>query len=129
MSKKIEIKTNKAPSAIGAYSQAIKVGNFVFVSGQIPLNPETMEIVDGDINVQIKRVLLNIEAITKESGLTNKNIVKINVYLTDLKNFQKVNEEMELFFEKPYPSRAAVEVSRLPKDVSIEMDAILYGES
>ncbi len=129
MSKKIEIKTNKAPSAIGAYSQAIKVGNFVFVSGQIPINPETMEIVDGDINVQIKRVLLNIEAITKESGLTNKNIVKINVYLTDLKNFQKVNEEMELFFEKPYPSRAAVEVSRLPKDVSIEMDAILYGES
>ncbi len=129
MSKKIEIKTDKAPSAIGAYSQAIKVGDFVFISGQIPLDPATMEIVNGDINVHIKQVLLNIESITKASGLTLEDIVKINVYLTDLKNFQKVNEEMELFFKEPYPSRAAVEVSRLPKDVCIEMDAILYGKS
>ena len=88
-----------------------------------------MKVIDGDIDDQIQQVLLNIAEVSKASGLTVNNIVKINVYLTDLKNFGNVNEKMKLFFEKPYPARAAVEVSRLPKDVSIEMDAILYGKN
>ncbi len=129
MNKKVEIQTDKAPSAIGAYSQGIRVGDFVFISGQIPLDPKTMKVIDGDIDDQIQQVLLNIAEVSKASGLTVNNIVKINVYLTDLKNFRNVNEKMKLFFEKPYPARAAVEVSRLPKDVSIEMDAILYGKN
>ena len=129
MNKKVEILTNKAQSAIGAYSQGIRVGDFVFISGQIPLDPKTMKVIDGDIDDQIQQVLLNIAEVSKASGLTVNNIVKINVYLTDLKNFGNVNEKMKLFFEKPYPARAAVEVSRLPKDVSIEMDTILYGKN
>ena len=128
MNKKIQISTSNAPSAIGAYSQAIRAGNFVFISGQIPLDPKTMQVVNGDINDHITQVLSNIRAIAEESGSTMNEIVKINVYLKDLEHFQNVNEAMESYFEKPYPSRAAVEVSRLPKDVSIEMDAILYVE-
>ena len=126
--KKTKISTDRAPSAIGAYSQAIRAGNFVFISGQIPLDPKTMQVVNGDINDHIIQVLSNIRAIAEESGSTMNEIVKINVYLKDLEHFQNVNEVMESYFEKPYPSRAAVEVSRLPKDVSIEMDAILYVE-
>ena len=126
--KKIKITTDQAPSAIGAYSQAIRVGKFVFISGQIPLDPKTMQVVNGDINDHITQVISNIRAIAEESGSTMNEIVKINVYLKDLEHFQNVNEVMESYFEKPYPSRAAVEVSRLPKDVSIEMDAILYVE-
>jgi len=126
--KKTKISTDRAPSAIGAYSQAIRAGNFVFISGQIPLDPKTMQVVNGDINDHITQVLSNIRAIAEESGSTMNEIVKINVYLKDLEHFQNVNEVMESYFEKPYPSRAAVEVSRLPKDVSIEMDAILYVE-
>ena len=126
--KKTKISTDRAPSAIGAYSQAIRAGNFVFISGQIPLDPKTMQVVNGDINDHITQVLSNIRAIAEESGSTMNEIVKINVYLKDLEHFQNVNEVMESYFEKPYPARAAVEVSRLPKDVSIEMDAILYVE-
>ena len=126
--KKIKITTDQAPSAIGAYSQAIRVGKFVFISGQIPLDPKTMQVVNGDINDHITQVLSNIKAIAEESAATINDIVKINVYLTDLKYFQNVNEVMESYFDEPYPARAAVEVSRLPKDVSIEMDAILYVE-
>ncbi len=126
MNKKIQISTLNAPSAIGAYSQAIKVDKLIFVSGQIPLNPKTMEVVDGGVDIQIKQVLLNLKAIIDEAGANLEQVVKINVYLDDLSNFQVVNEQMKLFFEEPYPARAAVEVSRLPKDVQIEMDAILF---
>ena len=126
--KKTKISTDLAPSAIGIYSQAIRAGSFVFISGQIPLDPKSMTIIDGDINEHIKQVLSNIKAIVQESGGSMNDIVKINVYLKDLENFQNVNSAMESFFDEPFPSRAAVEVSRLPKDVSIEMDAILYVE-
>ena len=126
--KKSKISTNKAPSAIGVYSQAIRAGNLVFISGQIPLDPKSMQMVDGDINDHIKQVLTNIKSIVEESGGTMNDIVKINVYLKDLEHFQNVNSVMESYFDEPYPARAAVEVSRLPKDVSIEMDAILYVE-
>ena len=126
--KKSKISTNKAPSAIGVYSQAIRAGNLVFISGQIPLDPKSMQMIDGDINDHIKQVLTNIKSIVEESGGTMNDIVKINVYLKDLEHFQNVNSVMESYFDEPYPARAAVEVSRLPKDVSIEMDAILYVE-
>ncbi len=126
MNKKIQISTSNAPSAIGAYSQAIKVDKLIFISGQIPLNPKTMEVVDGGFDAQIKQVLLNLKAIIDEAGANLEQVVKINVYLDDLSNFQVVNEQMKLFFKEPYPARAAVEVSRLPKDVQIEMDAILF---
>ena len=122
MSKVIEISTDKAPSAIGAYSQAIKVNNMIFISGQIPLNPKTMEIVPGNFDCQVGQVLDNMEA-----GCNANNIVKITVFLKNLENFQAVNKAMEKTFSKPYPARAAVEVSRLPKDVEVEMDAILIG--
>ena len=126
--KKTKISTDLAPSAIGIYSQAIRAGSFVFISGQIPLDPKSMTIINGDINDHIKQVLSNIKAIVQESGGSMNDIVKINVYLKDLEHFQNVNSAMESFFDEPFPSRAAVEVSRLPKDVSIEMDAILYVE-
>ena len=126
MNKKIKISTSNAPSAIGAYSQAIKVDKLIFISGQIPLNPKTMEVVDGGFDAQINQVLLNLKSIIDEAGANLEQVVKINVYLDDLSNFQAVNEQMKLFFEEPYPARAAVEVSRLPKDVQIEMDAILF---
>ena len=126
MNKKIKISTSNAPSAIEAYSQAIKVDKLIFISGQIPLNPKTMEVVDGGVDSQIKQVLLNLKAIIDEAGANLEQVVKINVYLDDMSNFQVVNEQMKLFFEEPYPARAAVEVSRLPKDVQIEMDAILF---
>ena len=126
MNKKIQISTPNAPSAIGAYSQAIKVDKLIFISGQIPLNPKTMEVVDGGFDAQINQVLLNLKSIIDEAGANLEQVVKINVYLDDLSNFQAVNEQMKLFFEEPYPARAAVEVSRLPKDVQIEMDAILF---
>ena len=126
MNKKIQISTSNAPSAIGAYSQAIKVDKLIFISGQIPLNPKTMEVVDGGFDAQIKQVLLNLKAIIDEAGANLEQVVKINVYLDDLSNFQAVNKQMKFFFEEPYPARAAVEVSRLPKDVQIEMDAILF---
>ena len=126
--KKNKISTDKAPSAIGVYSQAIRAGNLVFISGQIPLDPKSMQMIDGDINDHIKQVLTNIKSIVEESGGTMNDIVKINVYLKDLEHFQHVNSVMESYFDEPYPARAAVEVSRLPKDVSIEMEAILYVE-
>lgn len=127
MSKIIEISTDKAPSAIGAYSQAIKVNNMIFISGQIPLNSKTMEIVPGNFDCQVGQVLDNIISIAMEAGCNANNIVKITVFLKNLENFQAVNKAMEKIFSKPYPARAAVEVSRLPKDVEVEMDAILIG--
>ncbi|MDB3973015.1 RidA family protein [Gammaproteobacteria bacterium] len=129
MSKIKSISTINAPAALGPYSQAIRAGGFIYISGQIPLVPETMEIVSSDFNKQVMQVFNNLKAIIEESGASISNTVKINVYLKDLSNFQKVNSVMEEFFiEKPFPARAAVEVSRLPKDVDIEMDAVVFDD-
>ena len=127
MIKKKAFHTDNAPSAIGVYSQAVKAGGFMFISGQIPLEPKSMKVVSGSFNEQAKRVLLNLQAIILDAGSSVDNVVKINVYLTNLRNFQNFNLIMEEFFKKPYPSRAVVEVSRLPKDVDIEIDAIVIS--
>ena len=119
------IETDKAPQAIGTYSQAIKVNDIVYLSGQIPLVPETMEIVEGDIAAQIRQVFENLKAVAEASGGDFFDIVKLNVFLTDLANFPVVNEIMGEYFSQPYPARAAVGVSALPKGVSVEMDAIM----
>ena len=126
MTKLKAIHTKNAPSAIGAYSQAVKAGGFMYVSGQIPLAPESMEIVSEDFNVQVKQVLENLNAIIVDSGSKLSDVVKLNVYLKDLADFQSVNDAMSTVFDEPYPARAAVEVSRLPKDVLVEIDAIVY---
>lgn len=124
MSKNI-IKTEKAPAAIGTYSQAVRHQGLVFISGQIPLDPESMEIVPGGIEAQITRVFENLSAICTAADGTLDDIVKLTVFLTDMGDFQQVNSIMGQYFSKPYPARAAVEVSALPKGVSVEMDAIL----
>jgi len=126
MTKLKAIHTKNAPSAIGAYSQAVKAGGFMYVSGQIPLAPETMEIVSEDFSLQVKQVLENLKAIIVDSGSKLSDVVKLNVYLKDLADFQSVNDAMSTVFDEPYPARAAVEVSRLPKDVLVEIDAIVY---
>ena len=119
------IQTNKAPEAIGAYSQAIKLGDLLFISGQIPLNPETMEVEDSSFEASANRVISNLENICKEAGATLDDIIKLNIYLLDLGNFAALNKIMEEKFSQPFPARATVEVSGLPKDVMIEMDAIV----
>ena len=126
MTKLKAINTKNAPSAIGAYSQAVKAGGFMYVSGQIPLAPESMEIVSEDFSLQVKQVLENLKAIIVDSGCKLSDVVKLNVYLKDLADFQSVNDAMSTVFDEPYPARAAVEVSRLPKDVLVEIDAIVY---
>ena len=126
MTKLKSIHTKNAPSAIGAYSQAVKAGGFMYVSGQIPLVPETMEIVSEDFSVQVKQVLENLKAIIVDSDSKLSDVVKLNVYLKDLADFQSVNDAMSIVFDEPYPARAAVEVSRLPKDVLVEIDAVVY---
>ena len=126
MTKLKAIHTKNAPSAIGAYSQAVKAGGFMYVSGQIPLVPETMEIVSEDFSVQVKQVLENLKAIIVDSDSKLSDVVKLNVYLKDLTDFQSVNDAMSSVFDEPYPARAAVEVSRLPKDVLVEIDAVVY---
>jgi len=124
MSKTI-IATDKAPQAIGTYSQAVKAGNTVYISGQIPLLPQTMELVEGDMRANIKQVFENLQAICKEAGGSLADIVKLNIFLTDLSNFGLVNEVMATYFSQPYPARAAVGVASLPKDVGVEMDAVM----
>ncbi len=124
MSKEI-ISTKNAPQAIGTYSQAVKTGATVYLSGQIPLVPETMEMVEGDIETQIRRVFDNLKAVTTAAGGDLSNIVKLNVFLVDLANFPVVNEVMAQYFAEPYPARAAVGVAALPKGAVVEMDAIL----
>ena len=124
MSKTI-IETNKAPQAIGTYSQAVKVDDTVYLSGQIPLVPETMEIIEGDISVHIRQVFNNLKAVAEAAGGDFFDIVKLNVFLTDLSDFPIVNEIMSEYFTQPYPARAAVGVAALPKGVSVEMDAIM----
>ncbi|HAU1355476.1 TPA: RidA family protein [Legionella pneumophila] len=119
------INTKLAPKAIGTYSQAIKSGEIVFLSGQIPLDPETMQICSDDIKLQITKVLENLSAVCEEAGGSLANIVKLNVYLTDLSHFPLINEAMSRYFSEPYPARAAIEVSALPKGAKVEMDGIL----
>ena len=121
---KKEISTNKAPEAIGPYSQGIETENLIFLSGQIPLDPNTMKLVEGDEN-QIRQVFKNIDALCDEAGLNLNHIVKLNVSLQDLSLFNLVNEVMKELFVEPYPARAALQVARLPLDSSIEVEAIL----
>ena len=123
MTKEI-ISTNQAPEAIGTYSQAVKKGNLVFLSGQIGLDPETMNLVDG-IALQIHQVFKNLLAVIKAANAQKSDIVKLNIYLTDLKHFSLVNQIMEEYFEAPYPARAAVGVAQLPKEALIEADGFL----
>ena len=124
MSKTI-IHTDQAPQAIGTYSQAVNHQGLVFVSGQIPLDPETMEMVTGGIEPQIHRVFKNLSAICTAAGGSLDDILKLTVYLTDMANFPQVNAIMEQYFTTPYPARAAIGVAALPKDSEVEMDAIL----
>ena len=124
MSKQI-ISTDQAPAAIGTYSQAVKVDNTVYLSGQIPLVPATMEVIDGGINEQINQVFKNLTAVCEAAGGSLQDIVKLNIFLTDLSNFPIVNEVMAQYFEQPYPARAAIGVSELPKAVGVEMDAVM----
>ena len=125
MSARIIISTDRAPKAIGTYSQAVKVGNTVYLSGQIPLVPETMELVQGDMTAQIRRVFDNLQAVAEAAGGTFADIVKLNVYLTDLGNFPLINQIMAEYFQEPYPARAAVGVAALPKGAAVEMDAVM----
>ena len=124
MSREI-ISTKYAPKAIGTYSQAVKVGKTVYLSGQIPLVPETMEMVTGDIEVQIRRVFDNLRAVAKASGGDLSDIVKLNIFLTDLGNFALVNQVMAEYFVEPYPARAAVGVAALPRNAAVEMDGVM----
>ena len=119
------IATSNAPSAIGTYSQAIQSGNLVFMSGQIPLVPATMEIVDGDFEARARQVFDNLRAVATAAGGNLDQIVKLTIYLTDLNNFATVNSVMESYFSEPYPARAALGVASLPKGVDIEAEAIL----
>lgn len=119
------IHTDKAPQAIGTYSQAVKVGNTVYLSGQIPLVPETMEMVEGDMEANIVRVFDNLKAVAEAAGGSLADIAKLNIFLTDLNNFALVNEVMARYFEQPYPARAAIGVASLPKGAEVEMDAVM----
>ena len=121
------IETDNAPKAIGTYSQAVKVNGFLFISGQIPLDPSTMELVEG-IENQINQVFENIKQILKADGMDFSNVVKLSVLLEDLSHFEKVNEIMAHIFSKPYPARAAYEVSKLPKGSSVEIETIAFKE-
>ena len=125
MTKEI-IRTDLAPQAIGTYSQAVRVGDTVYLSGQIPLLPDTMELVDGDMDMQIRRVFDNLQAVARAAGGTLADVVKLNVYLTDLGHFPLVNQVMAEYIAEPYPARAAVGVSALPKGARVEMDAVMY---
>ena len=119
------ISTDQAPAAIGTYSQAVKVGNTVYLSGQIPLVPETMEMIEGDMEAQIRRVFDNLSAVAAAAGGSLADIAKLNIFLTDLGNFAKVNEVMAEYFQQPYPARAAVEVAGLPRNAGVEMDGVM----
>ena len=122
------IQTNKAPAAIGTYSQAVKVGNTVYLSGQIGLDPASMQLVDG-IDAQIVQVFENLKAVIEESGATLQDIAKLNIFLTDLGHFGLVNEMMARYFTQPYPARAAIGVASLPRGALVEMDGIVVTAS
>lgn len=119
------ISTKAAPSAIGPYSQAVQAGDTVYISGQIPLDPESGELVDGDVEAQAERVFDNLEAVAQAAGATLAHAVKLTIYLTDMDDFATVNAVMERKLEKPFPARAAVGVAALPKGARVEADAIL----
>jgi reactive intermediate/imine deaminase len=125
MSRQI-IHTERAPQAIGTYSQAVRVGDTVYLSGQVPLDPATMQMVEGDIEVQIRRVFENLKAVAEAAGGSLAQAVKVNVYLTDLAHFAKVNEVMAQYCAKPYPARAAVGVAQLPRGAQVEIECILH---
>jgi reactive intermediate/imine deaminase len=127
MSREI-IRTDQAPQAIGTYSQAVKVGQTVYLSGQIPLVPETMMMVEGDMETQIRRVFDNLQAVARAAGGSLADVAKLNVFLTDLSNFPLVNQVMAEYFTEPYPARAAIGVAALPKDAGVEMDAVMELE-
>jgi reactive intermediate/imine deaminase len=122
------IATAAAPKAIGTYSQAVRAGNTVYLSGQIPLNPQTMTLVTGEMRAQITCVFENLRAVARAAGGDLKDIVKLNVFLTDLSHFALVNEVMATYFSEPYPARAAIGVAALPKGAPVEMDAVLVLE-
>lgn len=119
------IRTHQAPKAIGTYSQAVKAGNTVYISGQIPLVPETNELIAGGIEQQIEQVFKNLAEITQAAGGNLKEIVRLTIYLTDINNFAVTNEVMSRFFDEPYPARALIGVSALPKNAQVEIDAIM----
>jgi reactive intermediate/imine deaminase len=125
MANKQIINTKNAPSAIGAYSQAVRTGNTVYISGQIPLDPVTMEVVGGGFEAEARRVFENLKGVAEASGGGLNDVVRATIYMLDLSHFAKVNEIMAEYFDEPYPARAAVGVAQLPKGVAIEMDAIL----
>ncbi len=120
------IHTDKAPPAIGTYSQGVRAGDTVYLSGQIPLDPATKELVSGGIEAEISRVFENLAAVAEAAGATLAQAVKVNIYLTDLANFAKVNEIMAQYFPQPYPARAAVGVAQLPRGARVEAECILY---
>ena len=126
--KKEIIQISEAPEAIGTYSQAVKAGNSVYLSGQIPLKPDAMTLVEGEIDIQIRQVFDNLRAVANAAGGGMADIVKLNVYLTDLSHFPIVNEVMAQYFQKPYPARVALGVASLPKGAPVEMDAIMVIE-
>lgn len=125
MAEKTIIATDKAPQAIGTYSQAVKVGNTVYLSGQIPLVPSTMTMVSDDFSAQVVQVFENLTAVCEAAGGTMNDIVKLNIFLTDLSHFATVNEIMSRYFQQPYPARAAIGVKELPKGSLVEMDGIM----
>jgi reactive intermediate/imine deaminase len=125
MANKEIISTNNAPAAIGTYSQAVKVDNTVYLSGQIPLVPATMEMVSDDFEAQVVQVFENMSAVCQAAGGSMKDVVKLNIFMIDLSNFATVNDVMARYFEQPYPARAALEVSALPKASQVEMDGVM----
>ena len=124
MSRRV-IQTDRAPQAIGTYAQAVQVGDTVYLSGQIPLDPDTMELVQGGMEAQIRRVFDNLSAVARAAGGSLADIAKLNIFLTDLGHFPLVNQVMTQYFATPYPARAVVGVAALPKGASVEMDAVL----
>jgi reactive intermediate/imine deaminase len=120
------VQTEAAPAAIGTYSQAVRIGDAVYLSGQIPLDPSTMELVEGGMEMQIRRVFENLQAVAAAAGGSLDEIAKLNVFLTDLSHFPLVNQVMAEYFSEPYPARAAIGVAALPKGAEVEMDAILH---
>jgi len=125
MSRQI-IQTNRAPQAIGPYSQAVRAGDTVYLSGQIPLDPATMQLVTGDIEAEIRRVFENLKAVAEAAGGSLANAVKVNVFLTDLAHFAKVNEIMATYCTEPYPARAAIGVAQLPRGARVEIECVLW---
>jgi reactive intermediate/imine deaminase len=120
------ITTPEAPAAIGTYSQAVRAGDTVYLSGQIPLEPKSMKLVEGDFEAQVRRVFDNLRAVCREAGGDFDRVARVTVYLTDLANFAKVNEVMASYFNEPYPARAAIGVASLPRGAAVEVDAIMY---